>query len=46
MSDYTTKATVELEINGSKAKQAIEEQRQLVKSLEMAWSKAKVECDT
>ena len=40
MSDYTTRATVELEVNGQKAKQAIEEQKQLIHDLEVAYAKA------
>lgn len=43
MSDYTTKATVDLDVNGEKAKQAIEEQRVLVENLRKAYAKAKAE---
>ena len=40
MSDYTTQATVDIEINGEKAKRAIEEQKQLIHDLEVAYAKA------
>lgn len=43
MSDYTTKATVDLDVNGEKAKQAIAEQRVLVENLRKAYAKAKAE---
>ena len=45
MSDYITQATVELNVNGQKAKQAIEEQRILVDNLRKAYAKAKAEGD-
>lgn len=45
MSDYTTKATVELDVNGQKAKQELEQQRKLVKDLEIAYAKAEASGD-
>ena len=45
MSDYTTHATVELEVNGQEAKQAIKEQETLVNNLRAAWAKASAEGD-
>lgn len=45
MSDYTTKATVELDVNGQKAKQELEQQRKLVKDLEIAYAKAEASRD-
>lgn len=42
MSDYTTKATVELDVNGQKAKQELEQQRKLVKKLEIAMQKPRL----
>lgn len=46
MSDYTTKATVELDVNGQKAKQELEQQRKLVKDLEIAYAKAEASSDS
>ena len=45
MSDYTTNATVELNVNGQKAKNALEEQTQLVNNLRKAWAEAKASGD-
>lgn len=45
MSDYTTKATVELDVNGQKAKQELEQQRKLVKKLEIAYAKVEASGD-
>lgn len=45
MSDYTTNATVELNVNGQKAKNVLEEQTQLVNNLRKAWAEAKVSGD-
>lgn len=45
MSDYTTKATVELDVNGQKAKQELEQQRKLVKKLEIAYAKVEASTD-
>lgn len=40
MSDYTTTATVNLEVNGQNAKLKLEQQRKLVKDLEIAYAQA------
>ena len=45
MSDYTTKATVEIDVNGQKAKAELEQQRKLVKELEIAYAKAEASGD-
>ena len=45
MSDYTTKATVELDVNGQKAKAELDQQRKLVKELEIAYAKAEASGD-
>ena len=40
MSDYTTKAIVEIDVNGQKARAELEQQLKLVKELEIAYAKA------
>ncbi len=45
MSDYTTKVTVEIDVNGQKAKAELEQQRKLVKELEIAYVKAEASGD-
>lgn len=45
MSDYTTKAIVELDVNGQKAKAELEQQRKLVKEMEIAYAKAEASGD-
>lgn len=45
MIDYTTKATVEINVNGQKAKAELEQQRKLVKELEIDYAKAEASGD-